>query len=98
MAITTISKELREAFENIVNTGDEAQARKFIIDHLKEFPEKMQDSLTVAFLEEALAKKNAEDNFLLEFQKEGVSTLDTLEKAKQDLEKSSKLAEIKENI
>ncbi len=33
MAITTIPKALREEFMKIVQSGDEAKARQFLVDH-----------------------------------------------------------------
>ena len=98
MAITTIPKALREEFMKIVQSGDEAKARQFLVDHFKEFPESTQDVISVAFLEEALAKKNAEDALIADFRKEGLATLNVLGRAKEELEKHAQLAEIKKNL
>ena len=98
MPNTIITKELREEFMKVVEAGDEAAARTFLIDHLKEFPPDMQDAITVAFLEEALVKKNTEDGLISDFQTKGLAALDVLGKAKEELEKHAKLAEIKESV
>jgi hypothetical protein len=98
MPNTTIPKELRDEFMKIVQSGDEPKARKFLVDHFKEFPQATQDVITVAFLEEAVAKNNQGEELLADFRKKGLATLKALGQAGEELEKRAKLAEIKENI
>ena len=93
-----ISKEFLDAFQDVVKTGNETQAREFLITHLKEFPKETQDTIIMAFFEEALEKKNEEDGLIADFQKRGLEKLDALGKIKEELEKHAKLAEIKENL
>lgn len=44
----------------------EDEGRKYLTDHFKELPQAMQDELTMLFFEEAIAKKNQQDNEQLE--------------------------------
>jgi hypothetical protein len=46
--------------------GTEDDARQFLVQHIKEFPEPMQDELIVVFVEEALATKLEADRGKLE--------------------------------
>ena len=95
---TPISKELLNAFTDVVKHGDEAKAREFLVTHLKEFPQETQDAIIMAFFEEALEKKNEEDGLIADFQKKGIEKLNALGKIKEELEKHAKLAEIKESL
>jgi len=98
MATTTISKELREAFEKVLTGGDEAKAREFLVEHLSEFPQDMQDAITMAFVEEALANKAQGDQAISDFKKQGLKTMSALDRAKEEIEKHAKLTEIKKDI
>jgi DNA polymerase III delta prime subunit len=94
----SIPKALREEFIKLVQKGDEAKARQFLVDHFKEFPESTQDAILTAFIEEAVTKKNREESAVASFRKEGLTNMEALGQAKKELEKKAKLAEIKEGI
>lgn len=93
-----IPKELLDQFFQLAEKGDEAGARKFLIDNLKQFPQETQDAIITAFVEEALEKKSHESSAIAEFQKQGMETVNALEETKKELEKKLKLAEIKESL
>jgi hypothetical protein len=93
-----IPRELLDQFFLLAEKGDEAAARKFLTDNLKQFPEETQDAIITAFVEEALAKQTQEQAAIAGFQKQGVETVNALEKAKEELEKKLKMAEIKESL
>jgi hypothetical protein len=96
MALT--HAELYDQFFKIVERGDQATARKFLIENLKQFPRETQDAIITAFLEDALVKKQADDAAVVDFRKEGLKMMDALQKGKKILEKQAKLTEIKENL
>jgi hypothetical protein len=94
----TIPKEVREAFMKIVDAGDEAKAREFLVENLAQFPEDTQEVIIMAFFEEALAKKDKDEQLVADFKKQGLQAVNAIDRAKIELEKRLKLAEIKENI
>lgn len=74
--------ELYSEFQKIVASGDEATARKFLTDHMTEFPEDIQGKIALAFLEEGLQKRNDDAKRIVKFQNVGISLLRDLEVAK----------------
>jgi len=90
-----ISEELVEKFFEIAGKGDEAKLREFLVENLKKFPQDAQDAIVMAFFEEALAKRVAEDGALSDFRERGLKMADALEQAKKELEKQEKLNKIK---
>jgi hypothetical protein len=93
-----ISAELYEEFFRIAESGDEAAGRKFLMEYFKEFPEETQNAIIGAFVEEALQKKNEEQGVIADFQKQGVEMVNALQKTKEDLQKKSKMLDIKESL
>jgi hypothetical protein len=94
----TIPKELRDEFMKLVEAGDEAKARIFLTEHLSEFPQQVQENITMMFFEEALAKKDVDDKLLLNFKEESLKALHDIDRAQEELEKHAKLAQIKESL
>ncbi len=81
--------QLYEEFRQVVLRGAEDEAKKFLADHLKEFPEKMQGEILLAFFEEGLSKTLEDKKAILDFQKQGLGVMKDLEiaAAKAMLEK-----------
>lgn len=96
--MVTIPENLKEEFLKLVDKGDEAKAREFVIAHIKEFPQESQDSIIVALLEEALEKKKENDSLVSAFRKEGLEAAAELGKGSDELERQLKMAEIREKI
>jgi hypothetical protein len=94
----TIPKDFRESLEKIMAAGDEAKAREFIIENLKLLPQKVQDSIITALVEEALEKKNNEDQDISNVRKEVMRAFSETGDAVDELEKHAKLKEIKESL
>ena len=63
--------DITAKLSEVIATGTEAEARQFIMDHFKEFPQATQDTITVALLEEALEKQNQTEGLAAAFRKEG---------------------------
>jgi hypothetical protein len=94
---TFIPENLRKEFSAIMGRGDEKSAREFLVSHLKEFPQETQDTIIMAFVEEALGKSAEESKLIADFQKQGLEAMDELEKSKQELEDKKKMLELKES-
>jgi hypothetical protein len=91
-------ENLRNEFLELIEKGDEAQARAFLIENLKQFSQDTQDAITMAFVEEALLKKNSDDALVEDLQTKGLAMAKAMAKGQEELEKHAKLAEIKENL
>ncbi len=85
MADTMISEDLVREFFELVERGDEAKVREFLTSNIKRFPKESQDVIITVFFEEAIAKKNADDKLLADFQKEGVEMANAIERLKKEL-------------
>jgi hypothetical protein len=94
----TIPENIKGELMKLIEAGDEAKAREFVLAHIKEFSQDDQDALIVSFLEEALNKKMANDSALSNFRKEGLAAVKELADANDELEKMAKMADIKEGI
>jgi hypothetical protein len=96
--MTSSPTELYEKFFEIAARGDEAAAREFLLSNIKQFPQDIQDSIVVAFIEEALEKKNSNDATLSDLRKEGFAATEAMLKAKHELAKKEKLEGLKKEI
>ncbi len=74
-------KKLYEEFRQVVLRGAEDEAKKFLADHLKEFPEKMQGEILLAFFEEGLSKTLEDKKAIADFQRQGLGVMKDLEMA-----------------
>ncbi len=83
-----IPADLRQELMDVINEGDEAKAREFIVQNLTRFPQDVQDAVITAFFHEALVKKNQEDTLRADFQKEGLEALETLDSLDKKLDAS----------
>jgi hypothetical protein len=93
-----MSDELYNKFMKIVEGGDEARAREFLVENLKQFPEKTQNAIIMAFFEEALSANKENADAVSNFQKQGLRMIDELEKVKAKLQDKAKLIEMKKKI
>lgn len=73
--------ELYNKFTELLKTGSEADARKFLVDNLTSFPEELQEQIIMAFFEEAIASKAA----ISKMQHDGIGAMKDLEKEQKDL-------------
>lgn len=95
--MTTMPDNLFKDFMALLDRNDEAGARAFLVEHLKEFPQETQDAIIMAFVEEALGKGAEEARLIADFQKQGLEAIDALEQSKRELEDKKKMLEIKES-
>lgn len=90
--------ELYDQFRQISETGDEEAAKKFLEQHLNEFPEETRDEILFALFEDSLVQQaNAvNENTLLK--EHGIAALDTLQSAKKELENDLRVEELKDTL
>jgi len=91
-------EHLQKEFIKLLKEGDEQAARRFLVEHLKEFPQETQDAIIMSFVEEALGKSAEEAKLIADFQESGLREIDELEKSKQQLEEKKKMIELKESM
>lgn len=53
-------QELADRLQQLIDSGTEAEARDFLIEHFKELPEETQKSLAVELFSEALRERLSE--------------------------------------
>ena len=90
--------ELYNQFLTFVEKSDEEGARKFLLDNFKDFPEDVQDKLTLIFFEEALHAEASLIKDRAEVQKEGLEVISQIEKAKKILEDKTKESELRKKL
>lgn len=91
----TIPQPLLDQFLAVVNEGDEEKARKFLLEHLKEFPEESRSAIITAFVEDAVAKQTEDDSLIAGLKSEGLETARAMTAFKKEAEKKAKLDEIR---
>jgi hypothetical protein len=84
---SSIPSEIKNKLLDLVKTGDEKRVRDFVIEHIKEFPEDVRDSLIFSFFSEAVKDNSVDAEALMKFKEEGLSALMDLANAKEDLKK-----------
>ncbi len=89
---------LYKEFMVYADKGDEAGARKFLVDNLKKFPEEVQEKITFAFFEEALMDKTKGMKEVAEMQKEGLEAMSQIGKAKKVLEDQIKIKDLQAKL
>ncbi len=90
--------KLYEEFLRIAESGDEDAAKKFLADHVNEFPEKTRDEILFAFFEEALLKKADAITGRATMQQQGMDAIALLQKAKKDLENDARIDELQSSL
>src|ERR1700722_1433199 len=92
------TKSLRDAFMRIVETGDETAAKSFLTDHIKEFPEEIQQKIVAAFFFDALEKESDEIEKRAALQKEAMAVFSDIEATERKLGDEKKKIEVKAKL
>lgn len=90
--------DLYNEFMVYVDKGDEAGARKFLVDNIQKFPEEVQEKITFAFFEEALMNEAKSARGIAEAQKEGLDAMNQIDKAKKILEDKIKVKNLRAKL
>lgn len=93
-----IPQSLVDQFFSIVNEGDEEKARKFLLGHIKEFPEESRNAIITAFVEDAVAKQANEDALMAGLKTEALETAHAISAFKKEAEKHAKLERLKKEL
>lgn len=99
--MSTKTLTFEEAYEKlieVVNVGDEEKAKDYLTEHLNEFPEEIQNKIIFSFFEEAVASQAEEEEALNKFKKEGLESLNTLQKLKKGLEEDQKIQNLRKGL
>ena len=96
--MTTQLTELYTKLNALIETGDETAVRRFLIDHLKEFPEDLQKRIIFETFAEALDKKVEIETNIAQIKEEGVQAIKEIEKVEGKLKDQQKLAELRANL
>jgi hypothetical protein len=94
----TTNTYLYDSLAQYIMTGDEAMAKKFIIENFDNFPEEVKESAIMIFFEEGIDAEIMEEQAIYEFQKKALDALSELEKSKKLLMDKSKIEELRSKI
>jgi len=89
---------LYSQFKEIIETGSEDQAEKFLAAHINEFPEDMQQGITLALFENGLKEVATNQATMQDFQQEGINAVHELEKGNRILDDKLKILDLQEKI
>lgn len=90
--------DLYNEFRRLAQEGNEEKVRRFLMDHLKEFPENIQEDIIFAFFEEGL-ERSAEEEEVVGNVREGVIEAGkTVEKLQGILDNRVKMEEIRKKL
>jgi len=81
-------------FREVLDTGTEGQAQKFLTDHMHEFPEDMQQTITLALFENGLYEVAENKKAVEDFKQEGIEIVCELEKGKRILDDKQKVLDL----
>jgi hypothetical protein len=92
-------ENLIEQLKKVMQSGSEKETRQFLVDHMAEFPDEVRRKLTFLFFQEGLAQAaSGEDKRAFDFQKSGLEAIQTVKKDTDELERKSKIVEVKESL
>ncbi|MBU1178307.1 hypothetical protein KJ903_03740 [Patescibacteria group bacterium] len=90
---------LYDEFCQVMQAGDEAKAKDFLVENYDKLPEKVQGEVALLLFEEGLGKLiNDKDQKVAEFQERGLKVAQELENAKKQLEDKLKAMDVEESI
>lgn len=89
---------LQKELQSILERKDVAAVKQFLIDHLKEFPQSVQDEIVMAFVEEASAvQKNIMEEWVA-WAREGLAAIADIDKTEKALRHKAALLDIRDSI
>ena len=94
--IATMS--LYKTFLGFVESGDEAAARAYLTDHFAEFPEDVQERLTLIFFEDALRSRAAATKEIGRMQQEGLQAVAYRAGEDRNLDDQAHIADLKKQL
>lgn len=65
--------------EAVMAKGDDAETKKFILDHIREFPEETQREFAVGIFEDAIERRSAEQEALMALREKAAEAIEAAE-------------------
>ncbi len=96
-----VKLKTEDIYKELLSIGErdgEEAARKFLAEHLSEFPEDIQGKVTLAFFEEALQNSLGEKKQVVKVVEEALNTIEKIQKDKNALQDKLKILKIKESL
>jgi len=97
MSSTNIT-DLYNKLNELIAAGDEAAARAFLVEHLKEFPEDVRKKIVFEFFAEAVDAKIDADSNKARIQKQGMAALKDIGDAEEALKSKDKISNIRSSL
>lgn len=91
-------EQLYSEFLQLAEAGDEVAARKFLTDHLADFPQETREKLVFAFFEEALEAKAKEAEAVHTAREEGLETLKKLIQEQKAVDNALKIIDLENGL
>ena len=85
-------------FKEILDTGTEEQAEKFLIDHINEFPEDMKQAITMALFERGLIEAGESQKAIDEMRESGMQAIDDIQETIRAIDDRKKIVELEGKI
>jgi hypothetical protein len=92
-----MDNELYKQLDALIAEGDEVKTRRFVLEHLKEFPEKDREQIMGELVQEAFDELSGASS-IHELQKQGLAIAESIENAQEKLEDKKKMLDIKESL
>ena len=92
--ITILYKKLTE----LMDAGDEKNAKDFLIEHIKEFPADVQKKIVFEFFADALDKTVENKTRNTQIQKEGMEAIEEIEKEEKNLKGKQKMSNLRSDL
>lgn len=72
-------QELVQQLESLIASGNEAETKRFVIEHFKEFPIETQQDLAVSLFEDALSDELSNKEALAAIKKDAVRAMNAVD-------------------
>ena len=95
---TLSSRELYTKLIDMIGAGQAREVRRFLVDHLSEFPEDVQGQIALGFFDEGLGRVVAEKKLLAEFQEDTAQFMTHMDRLRRMLEDKKKLLELENKV
>lgn len=89
---------LTENVQNLLEEGDEAVLRTFVVEHINEFPEDVRNEIALYLFEEAVTERADAMDATDAYMEDADEALETLGSLKRTLEEYVRLAAVRERL
>ena len=82
--MTNLPPHIQQELDRLIETGDDKMLENFLLEHLKELPEELQQKLIFSFFEEAVLAQNGEGS-VADIQEKGIAALEQIADIKREI-------------